>query len=85
MCSRVLGARKWSRPGRVGAGCDARVLGMHAAHVGVCTGARVCRGQGKRNGFSRGGSPCFDQSIAKGSMKEAEAQLESGPVETTPS
>ena len=44
MCSRVLGARKWSRPGRVGAGCDARVLGLHAAHVGgVQEGSAVPR------------------------------------------
>ena len=27
-----------------------RFCGMHAAHVGVCTGARVCGGQGKRLG-----------------------------------
>ena len=37
MGMRVLGSRKWSRPGRVGAGCDARVLGLHAAHVRGCT------------------------------------------------
>jgi len=44
MCSRVLGARKWSQPGRVGAGCDARVLGLHAAHVGgVQEGSAVPR------------------------------------------
>eukprot|EP00964_Phaeocystis_antarctica_P110389 scaffold74755_cov68-Phaeocystis_antarctica.AAC.1 len=33
MGMRVLGSRKWSRPCRVGAACDARVLGLHAAHV----------------------------------------------------
>ena len=44
---------KGTEPGRapVGAGCDARVLGLHATHVGVVvgvrTGARVCRGQRK--------------------------------------
>ena len=44
MCSRVLEARKWSGPGRVGAGCDARVLGLHAAHVGgVQEGSAVPR------------------------------------------
>ena len=44
MCSRVLGDREWSRPGRVGAGCDARVLGLHAAHVGgVQEGSAVPR------------------------------------------
>ena len=44
-CSRVLGARKWSRPGRVGAGCDARVLGLHAAQFvrGVQEGSAVPR------------------------------------------
>ena len=26
---RVLGAGNWYRPGWVGAGCDARVLGLH--------------------------------------------------------
>ena len=51
MCSRVLGAQKWSRPGRVGAGCDTRVLGLHAAHVGgVQEGSAVPRsGQGWRD------------------------------------
>ena len=33
---RVLGSRKWSRPGKVGAGCDALVLGLHATHVHMC-------------------------------------------------
>ena len=49
---RVLGERNWARPGKVRAGYDAWVLGMrmHAAHVGVFTGAQVCRGQGKRLG-----------------------------------
>eukprot|EP00964_Phaeocystis_antarctica_P161887 scaffold135145_cov69-Phaeocystis_antarctica.AAC.1 len=47
MCSRVHGSRKWSRPGRVGAGCDALVLGLHAAHVGGCRSARLCSDQGK--------------------------------------
>ena len=42
MCSAVLGPRKWSRPGRVGAGCDARVLGLHAAHVGGGAGGLGC-------------------------------------------
>ena len=48
---RVLGERNWARPGKARAGYDAWVLGMHAAHVGVCTGAQVCRGQGKRLGY----------------------------------
>ena len=29
----MLGAGKWDRLGWVGAACDARVLGLHAAHV----------------------------------------------------
>ena len=44
---RVLGERNRARPGKVRAGYDAWMLGMPAAHVGVCTGARLCRGQGK--------------------------------------
>jgi len=47
MSTRVLGSRKWSRPGRVGAGCDALVLGLHATRVGGCRSARLCRDQGK--------------------------------------
>ena len=47
MCSRVLGDRKWTRPGRVGAVCDAWVLGLLAAHVRGCRSARLCRNQGK--------------------------------------
>ena len=44
MCSRVLGAWQWSRPGRVDAGCDARVHGLIAAHVGgLQEGAAVPR------------------------------------------
>ena len=33
MGMRVLGSRKWSRPGKVGAGCDALVLRLHATHA----------------------------------------------------
>ena len=33
MGTRVLRAGNWYRPGWLGAGCDARVLGLHAAHV----------------------------------------------------
>ena len=53
MGMRVLGSRKWSRPGKVGAGCDALVLGLHATHahvhvhVGGCRSARLCRDEGK--------------------------------------
>ena len=48
MCSRVLGAWQWSRPGRVDAGYDARVLGLIAAHVGgLQEGSAVPRSQGK--------------------------------------
>eukprot|EP00964_Phaeocystis_antarctica_P043319 scaffold24860_cov29-Phaeocystis_antarctica.AAC.1 len=47
MSTRVLGSRKWSRPGRVGAGCDTLVLGLHATRVGGCRSARLCRDQGK--------------------------------------
>ena len=46
-CSRVLGDRKWARPGRVGAVCDAWVLGLLAAHVRGCRSARLCRDQGE--------------------------------------
>ena len=48
---RVLGERNWARPGKVRAGYDAWVSGMHAAHVGVCTVAQLCRSQGLRMGF----------------------------------
>ena len=51
---RVLGEQNWARPGKVRAGYDAWVLGMHAAHVGVCTVAQLCRGQGKRMGVVTG-------------------------------
>ena len=47
MGTRVLRAGSWYRPGWLGAGCDARVLGLHAAHVRGCRRARMCRGQGK--------------------------------------
>ena len=47
---RVLGERNWARPGKVRAGYDAWVSGMHAAHVGVCTVAQLCRSQGLRMG-----------------------------------
>ena len=33
-CVRALGAQKRCRPGKVGTGCDALVLGLHAAHDG---------------------------------------------------
>ena len=45
--SRVLRDRVWTRPGRVGAACDAWVLGLLAAHVRGCMGARLCRDQGE--------------------------------------
>ena len=41
------GDRVWTRPGRVGAVCDAWVLGLLAAHVRGCMGARLCRDQGE--------------------------------------
>ena len=81
---RVLGERNWARPGKMRAGYDAWVLGMHAAHVGVCTGAQVCRGQGKRLGSHGAAHLDFYQSIATTSINEAESQLESRPVETAP-
>ena len=46
MGMRVLGAGNWYRPGWVGAGCDARVLGLHAARARGGTSARLCHDQG---------------------------------------
>ena len=45
--SRVLRDRVWTRPGRVGAACDAWVLGLLGAHVRGCMNARLCRDQGE--------------------------------------
>ena len=43
----MLRDRVWTRPGRVGAVCDAWVLGLLAAHVRGCRSARLCRDQGE--------------------------------------
>ena len=47
MGTRVLRAGNFYRPGWVGAVCDARVLGLHVAHVRGCRRGRLCRDQGK--------------------------------------
>ena len=79
MCSRVLEARKWSGPGRVGAGCDARVLGLHAAHVGgVQEGSAVPR-SGQRG---RAAAPGFQHSTREPDAKQSAIHLVHGPVET---
>ena len=81
---RVLGERNWARPGKVRAGYDAWVLGMHAAHVGVCTGARLCRGQGKRIG-SRGAAHLdfIDRSQQRQLTKQDHSsRMQNGLVET---
>jgi hypothetical protein len=67
VCSRVLGDREWTQPGRGVAACDARVLRLHTARAGGCTSARLCRDQGKGMGASshqyvddHGKSSCAD-------------------------
>ena len=57
MCSRVLGAWQWSRPGRVDAGCDARVLGLIAAHVGGLQEGSAVPRSGQRVAVAWGGGP----------------------------
>ena len=47
---RVLRAGNWYRPGWVGAACDARVLGLHAAHVRGCRRARLAAVRAKGGG-----------------------------------
>ena len=56
MGMRVLGAGNWYRPGWVGAGCDARVLGLHAA--------RARKGVHERSAVPRSGH----RVVAKGSL-----------------
>ena len=69
MSTRVLGSRKWSRPGRVGAGCDALVLGvgLHATHVHVhvhvhVAGALGCAAIRAKGGLTSGGGTWFSTS-----------------------
>ena len=82
MCSRVLGDREWSRPGRVGAGCDARVLGLHAAHVGgVQEGSAVPR-SGQRGRACGAAAPGFQHPTREPDAKQAAIHLVHGTVET---
>ena len=82
MCSRVLGAWQWSRPGRVDAGCDARVLGLIAAHVGgLQEGAAVPR-SGQRVAVAWGGGPGSQHPTREPYAKRAAIHLVHGIVRT---
>ena len=65
MGMRVLGSRKWSRPGKVGAGCDALVLRLHATHVQGGAGALGCAAMRAKGGVAWGGGTWFSTSDSR--------------------